>query len=408
MSKAKTSATTSPNASTKVADPAPSKTKAGAKPSASKPAPSKASASKAAATKPARSKAAPTRAPAAKAATTKAATTKAATTKAATTRKAAPRAAARRKPAAAATPSARAPRARRRAQATTSATATAPPAAKAPAEVGADSFQVSDGTRLHYQVSRPEGKAKRLVMLVHGFADHSDRYSFLVPHLVARGAVVYAYDQRGNGRSEGKRGHVMQYQRLVDDLDAFIKLATGTETGLRRVLYAHSTGAIAALTYLYDNATAVDAVVLSAPCLILTFDAPGWKTTVGKALSSVVPGFTMQAGFDPGAVSRDEQVVAANKSDRLVTQKMTARFYTETYLKAMPAALARIEQLTTPYLVLQGTDDKLVSPRVADEFESRAAAHGVVKRYQGGYHESHNDVHREEVFADVDAWLEGR
>jgi alpha-beta hydrolase superfamily lysophospholipase len=273
-------------------------------------------------------------------------------------------------------------------------------------DVDDESFRATDGLRLHYQVWRPSGKARRLVVLVHGFADHLGRYTYLVPHLVKNGAVVYAYDQRGNGKSEGKRGHVKAYQQLVDDLELFLKLATEREPGLRRVLYAHSTGAIAALTYLYDHPDAVDAVVLSAPCLVLTFEAPGWKTTLAKTINAVAPGFTMQAGFDPATVSRDEQVIADNKADPLVTQAMTARFYSEVYLKAMPAAGARIEELKVPFLLLQGTADKLVSPGVADEFERRATAPGVIKRYEGGYHESHNEVQREEVFADVQAWLD--
>jgi alpha-beta hydrolase superfamily lysophospholipase len=288
------------------------------------------------------------------------------------------------------------------------ATAVAEPvAAPDSAATGGDlKFQVSDGVRLHYQVWRPTGAPKRLVILVHGFADHSGRFSYLVPHLVERGAVVYAYDQRGQGRSPGRTGHVMKFQRLVDDLDAFVKLARETEAGIPSFVYAHSTGAIAAMDYLYDQPQAVDGAVLSAPCLILTFEPPGWKTTLGRTISTVVPGFTMQAGFDPGTVSRDEEVVSANKKDPHVSQKMTARFYSEVYLKAMPSVLERIEQLRTPYLVVQGTEDRLVSPKVADEFEQRAAAHGIVKRYEGGYHESHNDIHREQVFSDVDEWLE--
>ncbi|MFY9616061.1 MAG: alpha/beta fold hydrolase [Candidatus Dormiibacterota bacterium] len=319
---------------------------------------------------------------------------------------------------ASATKQAPATKARRttRARATSAISASAAPPEALPAddqsaapEAGGElTFQVSDGLRLHYDVWRPEGEARRLVILVHGFADHSGRFSYLVPHLVARGAVVYAYDQRGQGRSPGKTGHVSNFQRLVDDLDEFVQLATEREAGMPHFLYAHSTGAIAALHYLYEHPLAVEGAVLSSPCLMLTFEPPGWKNTLGRTIGSVVPGFTMQAGFEPGTISRDEQVVADNKVDPLVSQKMTARFYTEVYLKAMPAALARIEQLQTPYLVLQGTEDRLVSPRVADEFEQRAAAHGIVKRYEGGFHESHNDIHREEVFADVDAWIEGR
>lgn len=295
--------------------------------------------------------------------------------------------------------SARKPAATRRAAPVSEAAAAAVPT------ITTDTFKTADGLSIYCAVWRPAGKAKRMVILVHGFADHLGRYSYLIPDLVANGAVVYAYDQRGAGKSAGKRGHVVAYQQLVDELDQFVRLATEAEPDLPRVIYAHSTGAILALTYLYEHPDAVDGVVLSAPCLILTADAPAWKTAVGRALSRIAPSFTMQAGFEPETVSRDEKVVAANKADPLVTQAITARFFTEVYLNALSNAFARVEDLKVPYLLLQGTADKLVSPRVADEFENRATAPGVIKRYEGGFHESHNDIQRDEVFADVEAWL---
>jgi alpha-beta hydrolase superfamily lysophospholipase len=273
-------------------------------------------------------------------------------------------------------------------------------------DVQAASFETADGFHIHYTVTRPAGVAKRLVVLLHGFADHSGRYRELIEHLAGQGAVVFAYDMRGNGESEGQRGHLMRYQELVDELDAFLKIAYAAEPGLERIIYAHSTGAILALTYLYQHPEAADRVVLSAPCLVLTFEAPAAKVLVGKAFSAVLPRVTLQAGFDPASVSRDPAVVEANKADPLVTQAISTRFYTEVYGKAMPAALRGIEQVKLPMLVLQGTGDRLVSPVVADEFDRRVPTAKVI-RYEGGYHENHNDIHREQVFKDVDAWLSG-
>jgi alpha-beta hydrolase superfamily lysophospholipase len=273
-------------------------------------------------------------------------------------------------------------------------------------EVQQASFQTADGHQIHYSVTRPAGTAKRLIVILHGFADHSERYRTLIDHLAGQGAVVFAYDMRGNGRSDGPRGHVLRYQELVDELDAFLKIAYAAEPGVERVLYAHSTGAILGLTYLYDHPGAVDRLILSAPCLMLTYEAPAMKVMIGKVFSSLIPKMTLQAGFDPGSVSRDEKAVEANKADPLVTQAISTRFYTEVYGKAMPAALRRIEDVKLPTLVLQGTADQLVSPRVADEFERRVPS-AEIKRYEGGYHESHNDIQHEEVFADIDAWLAG-
>jgi alpha-beta hydrolase superfamily lysophospholipase len=268
-------------------------------------------------------------------------------------------------------------------------------------------FKTRDGLDLYFVSRRdPSVPAQRLVVTVHGFADHSGRIPFLVDHLARRGAVVYSYDQRGNGKSPGQRGHIMAYRELGEDFDAFLTLATQTEPGLERVVFGHSTGGILAMLFALDHPARMDRLVLSAPAVILTYSPPKWKELMGKTLSSVLPKVSLNAGFDPGAVSRDEAVVAANRADPLVTQAISTRFYHEVYDTAAPNALARVEELKVPTLVIQGTGDKLVSPKVADEFERRARGPVVVRRYPGAYHETFNDIDREAVFADIDAWLE--
>jgi alpha-beta hydrolase superfamily lysophospholipase len=268
-------------------------------------------------------------------------------------------------------------------------------------------FQTRDGLDLYYVARRdPAVKPERLVMTVHGFADHSGRMPFLVEHLCRRGAVVYSYDQRGSGRSPGQRGHIMAYRELGEDLDAFLTLAHDAEPGLERVLFGHSTGGILALLFAIDHPQRMDRLVLSAPALILAYQAPAWKDLAGKLMASIRPTLSLNAGFPPESVSRDEAVVAVNKADPLVTQAISTRFYREVYLQAAPAALARLEEVRVPSLTLQGLGDRLVSPRVADEIEARVTAPHTVKRYPGAYHETFNDLDREQVFADLDAWLE--
>ncbi|MFN2464756.1 MAG: lysophospholipase [Candidatus Dormibacteria bacterium] len=268
-------------------------------------------------------------------------------------------------------------------------------------------FKTPDGLDLYYVSRRAPGvMPKRLVMTVHGFADHSGRMPFLIDHLCPRGAVVYSYDQRGNGKSPGQRGHIDSYRQLEQDLDAFVRLATEAEPGLERVLMGHSTGAILTLLFAEDHPGRMDRLLLSAPALMLAFQAPAWKDLMGKVLASVMPKMTLQAGFDPGLVSRDATVVEANKQDPLVVQDMSTRFYKDVYLTAAPRAMARVGELKVPFLLLQGLGDKLVSPRVADEVEKRAAVAHEIRRYPGAYHETFNDTDREDVFRDIDAWLE--
>src|SRR5258708_12931530 len=106
-------------------------------------------------------------------------------------------------------------------------------------EVHDAEFEAPDGTEIHYSVTRPAGSASRVIVLVHGFADHGERYRELIDDLAAHGAVVYAYDQRGNGRSGGQRGPVMHSQALVSELDAMLQLAHHPQPRLTPPTYAH-------------------------------------------------------------------------------------------------------------------------------------------------------------------------
>jgi alpha-beta hydrolase superfamily lysophospholipase len=268
-------------------------------------------------------------------------------------------------------------------------------------------FKTRDGLDLYYVRRQAPGvPPKRLIMTVHGFADHAGRMPFLIDHLCERGAVVYSYDQRGNGRSPGQRGHINAYRELGEDLDAFMTLATAAEPGLERVLFGHSTGGILTLLFAEDHPDRMDRLVLSAPALILAFQPPAWKEMVGKGLASILPKLSLQAGFDPGSVSRDSAVVEANKKDPLVVQDMSTRFYQQVYNTAAPMALSRVGELKVPFLLIQGMGDKLVSPTVADEVDRRATVAHEIKRYPGAFHETYNDTDREQVFSDLDSWLE--
>jgi len=268
-------------------------------------------------------------------------------------------------------------------------------------------FRTRDGLDLYYVSRRAAGvQPRRLVVTVHGFADHAGRIPYLVDHLARRGAVVYSYDQRGNGKSPGRRGHIDSYDQLLADLDAFMTLAVEAEPGLDRVLFGHSTGGILTMTFAAAQPARIDRLVLSAPAVILAFRPPAWKDALARVMARAVPTLTMQAGFAPESVSHDAEVVRANKDDPLVVQDMSSRFYSEVYLKAAPAALARAGEISAPVLILQGTGDRLVDPLAATEVATRIRGPHVVHEYPGAYHETFNDTAREEVFRDIDAWLD--
>jgi len=58
-------------------------------------------------------------------------------------------------------------------------------------------------------------------------------------------------------------------------------------------------------------------------------------------------------------------------------------------------------------LILHGTDDKATKPSGSQQFfDTVGSIDKTLKLYEGGYHDLLNDTDREQVMADVSAWIE--
>jgi len=102
-------------------------------------------------------------------------------------------------------------------------------------------WTASDGARLALRRTAPTGAPRALVLLFHGFGDHSGRYAHVAEWLAARGYAVWALDQRGHGRSPGPRGHISRFAQFLADVAALRKRAAG-EVAAPQVLLGHSFG----------------------------------------------------------------------------------------------------------------------------------------------------------------------
>lgn len=238
--------------------------------------------------------------------------------------------------------------------------------------------------------------ARAQVVLLHGYAEHSGRYTQVAETLVARGFSVTAYDQRGHGQSGGQRGHVARFSAYLTDLD---QIVTGAkQTGPATVyLVGHSMGALVALRYLMEHSDRIARFAVSAPFLGVAVKLPAWKTTLGKLVSKYIPALAMTNDIPAEHVSHDPAVVAAYVADPLNHKVATARWYTEA-MNAIEEVKAGIGRVTVPGIFLIPLDDHVADQRVSLEVYAKwPAVEGSGKRkveFPGFYHEIFNELER--------------
>ena len=63
--------------------------------------------------------------------------------------------------------------------------------------------------------------------------------------------------------------------------------------------------------------------------------------------------------------------------------------------------------MTLPVLILHGTEDKATKPSGSQQFfDTVGSIDKTLKFYEGGYHDLLNDTDRDQVMADVSAWVD--
>jgi alpha-beta hydrolase superfamily lysophospholipase len=270
---------------------------------------------------------------------------------------------------------------------------------------GRRTLMTDDGLHLFTQHWLPEGAPRGIVVLVHGYAEHSGRYPHVARTLVDRGAAVYAYDQRGHGRSEGRRAFIESFDAYLDDLDRFLDHVRTRTRDAPLFLFGHSMGGLVVLLHALRRDAGARGLLLSAPAIEINPNLAPVLRRVSQFLGRTFPHLPTVRS-PQGAISRDPAVVEEAEDDPLNYHgRVKARTGAE-MLRAGDAAKERLGDLALPFFVFHGTADTLADPSWSRRLYDRAAAEDkTLELYEGLYHETFNEPEQDEVLADIGAWL---
>jgi len=247
-------------------------------------------------------------------------------------------------------------------------------------------------------------QARGVVVLVHGFGEYSGRYmEDVIPMLLSAGFAVVFYDNFGHGKSGGKKGHCPSYKTLLQLLEKVLNKATSIFPQLPQFLYGHSMGGNLVLNYALRNTTQLRGIIASSPYLRLGFQPPKWKMILGRSLLNIWPSLTLPAGLDPKGISRIPEEVENYKSDPKIFDLVSPMF-SFPIMDAGEWAIANASSLRIETLLIHGTGDPIIDFMGTKEFHENSSS-TMLKLIEGGYHELHHDICKEEVLQIIQNWL---
>jgi alpha-beta hydrolase superfamily lysophospholipase len=262
----------------------------------------------------------------------------------------------------------------------------------------------------------PAGAPRGIVQLTHGMGEHLLRYEPLAEDLTAAGFVVVGQDHRGHGASaaDSQWGSLGPggWDELVRDIGRLGDRIRDDVPGVPLVLLGHSMGSFAAQQYVLDHADELAGLVLTGTAALDLLE-PALDLDVPMDLSAFNAPFA-PARTDYDWLSRDPDQVDAYVADARCGFGLSAADGKQMFVSA--------RQLTDPERLAGLRADLPVYVAVGDQDPVNgqlALVHGLVQRlrdagledltlrvYEGARHEVFNETNRDEVVADLLAWLD--
>lgn len=283
----------------------------------------------------------------------------------------------------------------------------------------------------------PQGAPRAVVQLVHGIAEHVDRYDGFARFLTEQGFAVVAEDHMGHGKSINNGGIQGYFHggwfAAVADTHHLLELTRQEFPHIPYILFGHSMGSFMARTVLcrYPDSGITAAVICGTgwqpsaalPVLIKAADLIGKRSgesSPSKALEAMAFGsYNKRVEHKRTAcdwITRDDAVVDAYMADPLCGFTPSAGLFRDMlsgirYIQK-PESLAAMKK-DLPVFFIAGGDDPVGSygsgvQKAADAFRQAGMQDVTVKLYPLCRHEILNEINKQEVYQDILSWIESK
>jgi alpha-beta hydrolase superfamily lysophospholipase len=298
-------------------------------------------------------------------------------------------------------------------------------------------FLTEDKTEIFTYKWLPDDDTKisMAIQVVHGMAEHAARYSEFAGFLTKNGAVVYADDHRGHGRTAGSLDRVGFFAEkdgwnlVVNDEFELTQKIKKENPGLPVFLLGHSLGSSIVRDYIFEHGDYINGAVLSGPSC-----DPGILAVFGKLIAKwqiKQSGFKTKSPlldnlsfgkfnsyFKPNRTAFDWLSTNEENVDRYITDPYCGSVFSAGFFYDLIYGVKKVNLFKNiikipknlPILLISGEKDPVSdftkgTMKVFNGYKKAGITDLNVKFYAGFRHEILNETNRSEVYKDIMDWL---
>lgn len=267
-----------------------------------------------------------------------------------------------------------------------------------------DYFVGGKNHKIFYQSWSPSNP-KAIIQIIHGFAEHSGRYKYLIDKLTADNFIVYINDHRGHGRSEGRRNHIRSLTEFAEDCYKLTKIFRKAHPNLDLFLLGHSMGSSVAQRYAIQHQAEIKGLILSGTGSKVQ-ETPIIMVKLASIMSKIFPTFSGPTGIDPNNLSSDSESVENYRNDPLINYKKSTAAMGMSMFKHYSEVKDKIPSIKIPVLFQSGEEDIMMLD-VEEIFEDLTIKDKTMRIYPNCKHEMYTESPQSKDLAvkDLISWI---
>ncbi|TFW20301.1 alpha/beta fold hydrolase [Duganella callida] len=248
-----------------------------------------------------------------------------------------------------------------------------------------------------------------VILAIHGGMAHGGDYVTPALYFRQHGIATVAYDLCGH--QDARRVDIPGFEVFLEDSVLFLQWVKQQYPGLPVYVMGHSMGALIA-THLglrqFAGEAAIAGFILSSPYYVNAIKVSPVLVALSGVLGALAPRMKVPLASLTDQLTHDSAITARHHADEregIRASEITVRFG-NALTGAQQGLAARMPAWRHKLFAVVAGDDRLADADAAGAMlKSVPAGLLTYQRHPQNYHENFNELNREQIFADILAWM---